>query len=99
MKRNFKTESPDLVYVSDITYIWTSEGWLYLAVVIDLFSRHVVGWAFSKHITKDLVKESVRMALWRRNPGAGLIFQSDRGSQYCSKSFQKMLKIYKIKGV
>lgn len=98
LNRNFNASSPDMVYVSDITYIWTSEGWIYLAVVLDLFSRRVVGWAFNRQITKELVKDALRMALWRRNPAPGLVFHSDRGSQYCSNSFQKMLKIYGIKG-
>ena len=97
LRRNFHVKAPDVIYVSDITYIWTSEGWLYLAVVLDLFSRRIVGWSLSERIDKELVKDALRMALWRRNPGPGLIFHSDRGSQYCSIAFQKMLKIYKIK--
>lgn len=98
LNRNFNAESPDTVYVSDITYIWTLEGWLYLAVVLDLFSRRIVGWSFSKHIDKKLVKDALQMAFWHRNPDPGLIFHSDRGSQYCSNDFQKMLKIYGVKG-
>jgi transposase InsO family protein len=91
LDRNFKTASPDIVYCGDITYIWTGEGWLYLAVVLDLFSRQIVGWSMSNRINKELVINAFRMALWRRRPEAGLIFHSDRGSQYCSKKFQKML--------
>ncbi len=92
LKRNFKTSEPDLVYCTDITYIWTKEGWLYLAVILDLFSRQVVGWSMSNRITKKLVIDALRMAIWRRQPETGLIIHSDRGSQYCSNDFQKMLK-------
>jgi transposase InsO family protein len=91
--RQFSTTEPDRVYVSDITYIWTTEGWLYLAVILDLFSRQVVGWSLNNRITKKLVMDALRMAIWRRRPAPGLIFHSDRGSQYCSNDFQKMLKI------
>lgn len=80
------------MYVSDITYIWTHEGWLYLAVIIDLFSRPVVGWSLSNRMTKNLVMNVLRMAIWRRHPLPGLVFHSDRGSQYFSNEFQKMLK-------
>ncbi len=72
-------------------YVWTAEGWLYLAVVIDLFSRKVVGWAMNNRIKKDLVIESITMATGRREISPGLIFYSDRGSQYCSHKFQKTL--------
>jgi len=92
LNRNFEASVPDIVYCSDITYIWTNEGWLYLAVILDLFSRQVVGWSISNRITKKLVLDSLQMALWRRRPAAGLIFHSDRGSQYCSNDVQKMLK-------
>lgn len=92
LERNFQVPEPDRVYCSDITYIWTNEGWLYLAVVLDLFSRQVVGWSMSNRITKKLVLDAFLMAVWRRRPGTGLIFHSDRGSQYCSNDFQKMLK-------
>jgi len=92
LDRNFKVSDPDCVYCADITYIWTAEGWLYLAVVLDLFSRQIVGWSMSNRIKKKLVVDALRMAIWRRRPGAGLVFHSDRGSQYCSNDFQKMLK-------
>jgi transposase InsO family protein len=94
LERNFETSEPDRVYCSDITYIWTAEGWLYLAIVMDLFSRHVVGWSMSNRITKKLVIDALHMAVWRRRPEAGLIFHSDRGSQYCSNDFQNMLARY-----
>ena len=92
LERNFEVSEPDRVYCSDITYIWTTEGWLYLAVILDLFSRRVVGWSMSNRITKKLVIDALQMAAWRRRPEDGLIFHSDRGSQYCSNDFQKMLK-------
>jgi transposase InsO family protein len=96
LERQFKVEEADKVYVSDITYLWTNEGWLYLAVIIDLFSRQVVGWSLSSRMTKELVMNALRMAYWQRKPAAGLLFHSDRGSQYCSTDFQKMLKSYKM---
>lgn len=91
LKRNFTVSQPDTVYCSDITYIWTKEGWLYLAVVLDLYSRRVVGWSMSNRITQKLVSNALQMAIWRRRPEPGLIFHSDRGSQYCSNRFQKLL--------
>ena len=97
LKRNFTTSRPDSVYCSDITYIWTTEGWLYLAVVIDLFSRKVVGWSLNKRMTKKLVINALQMAIWRRRPLPGLIFHSDRGSQYCSKDFQLLLSKNQMK--
>lgn len=92
LNRNFEASVPDTVYCSDITYIWTNEGWLYLAVILDLFSRQVVGWSMDNRITKKLVLNALQMAFWRRRPAVGLIFHSDRGSQYCSNDVQKMLK-------
>ena len=92
LNRQFEVVEANKVYVSDITYIWTQEGWLYLAVVIDLFSRQVVGWSLSNRMTTRLIMDALRMAIWRRMPAIGLLFHSDRGSQYCSKKFQKMLK-------
>ena len=83
--------------MSDITYIWTAEGWLYLCVVLDLFSRKVVGWAVSSRIDKDLLLMAFWYAVQTRNPGKGLIFHSDRGSQYCSIKFRRALKSLKIR--
>jgi len=97
LERQFAVQTRDLVWVGDITYIWTTEGWLYLAVVIDLFSRRVVGWSINKRMTKQLVKDALLMAIWRRKPSPGLIFHSDRGSQYCSREFQKLMKGYGIR--
>jgi transposase InsO family protein len=92
LNRQFEVKEPDRVYVSDITYIWTHEGWLYLAVVLDVFSRQVVGWSLSNRMSGELVMNALRMAIWRRRPARGLIFHSDRGGQYCSKDFQEMLE-------
>ena len=97
LERNFEISEPDRVYCADITYIWTAEGWLYLAIIIDLFSRQIVGWSMSNRIKKKLVIDALRMAIWRRRPKSGVIFHSDRGSQYCSHDFQKMLKFYQMK--
>ncbi len=83
--------------VSDITYIWTIEGWLYLAVILDLFSRKVVGWSISQRINRKLVIDALGMAVWLRRPGPGLTFHSDRGSQYCSDDFQKALDTHKMR--
>jgi len=97
LKREFTVKAPDQVYVSDITYIWTTEGWLYLAVILDLFSRQIVGWSLNSRMTSQLIQDALQMAIWRRRPAPGLIFHSDRGSQYFSKDFQKMLKAHKMK--
>lgn len=79
-----------------ITYIWTKEGWMYLATVIDLFSRKVVGWAMDNRMTSTLVNKALLMAIWRRKPSAGLIWHTDRGSQYASKSHRRILKQHGI---
>ena len=94
LARNFSPEAPDRVWSSDITYIATDEGWLYLAAVIDLFSRQVVGWSMQSHMQASLVTDALRMAWFRRHPAPGLIFHSDRGSQYCSHLFQAALASY-----
>ncbi len=96
LDRNFDVSAPNRVWVGDITYIWTREGWLYLAAVLDLFSRRLVGWSIGKRINKQLVTDALRMAVWRRRPLPGLLFQSDRGSQYCSHKFQKELRKHKM---
>jgi transposase InsO family protein len=94
LKRAFGpgTVEVDRVYVGDITYIWTSEGWLYLATVIDLASRRVVGWAMADHMRASLVVDALEMALDARRPGPGLIFHSDRGTQYTSAEFAELLE-------
>ena len=94
LQRNFSPAKPNQVWAGDITYIWTIEGWLYLAVVIDLFSRSVVGWAMDKRMTRQLVINALTMAVQRRQPSSGLIFHSDRGSQYASLDFQSLLVKY-----
>ena len=91
LDRNFSPAAPDRVWSSDITYIATDEGWLYLVAVIDLFSRQVVGWSMQPHMQTSLVTDALRMAWFRRHPPPGLIFHSDRGSQYCSATFQAAL--------
>lgn len=91
LQRDFSPASPNQVYAGDITYIWTTEGWLYLAVVIDLFSRSVVGWAMDKRMTRLLVMDALTMAIQRRQPPSGVIFHSDRGSQYASADYQSLL--------
>ena len=98
LSRDFDAQKPDQAYVSDITYIWTQEGWLYLAVVIDLFSRKVVGWSMSSRMSAQLVCDALTMALWQRKPKAGLIHHSDRGSQYASRQFRQLLTQYKVTG-
>jgi putative transposase len=98
VKREFDIERPDQVYAADITYVWTQEGWLYLAVVIDLCTRKVVGWSMSSRMKTQLVCDALQMAIWRRRPKAGLIHHSDRGSQYASKAFRRLLKAHGIDG-
>jgi putative transposase len=91
LDRQFVATAPDRVWAADISYLWTDEGWLYLAVVIDLYSRRVVGWSLADHLRVDLVKDALTMALWRRQPKAGLIHHSDRGSQYACHEYQALL--------
>ena len=98
LARNFDVSKPDTAWVSDITYVWTQEGWLYLAVVIDLYSRKVVGWSMSHRMTAQLVCDALTMAVWQRRPAPGLIHHSDRGSQYASKKFTKLLKMHGFTG-
>jgi transposase InsO family protein len=96
--RQFTTAAPNATWVTDITYIWTGEGWVYLAVILDLFSRLVVGWALSARITQDLALEALGMALARRRPPQGLVHHSDRGSQYASAAYQARLAQHGIQG-
>ena len=91
LAREFDVDSPNKVWASDITYLWTQEGWLYLAVVVDLFSRKVVGWSLSHRITADLVINALQMGIWMHKPGKGLLHHSDRGSQYACHDYQKLL--------
>jgi transposase InsO family protein len=96
LNRNFKVYEPNKVWVGDITYIWTDMGWLYLATVIDLFSRKVVGWSMSDRMKTSLVNDAMQMAIWQRKPPKGLIWHTDRGSQYASKSHRALLKQHRI---
>ena len=98
LARQFEVKQVDQVYAGDITYIWTGEGWLYLAVVMDLCSRKVVGWSMSSRMTAQLVCDALTMAIWQRRPKAGLIHHSDRGSQYASKHFAQLLKNQRFQG-
>ena len=91
LDRKFEVDAPDIAWVTDITYVWTSEGWLYLAAILDLFSRRVVGFAMSERIDRALVLEALRVAVGRRLPNAGLVHHSDRGSQYASGDYQDAL--------
>jgi len=92
LEQDFTAAAPNCKWVSDITYVATDEGWLYLAVVLDLYSRLVVGWAMSERMTAQLVCDALRMALWRRKMPTGVIVHSDRGSQYCSADHQRLLR-------
>jgi transposase InsO family protein len=96
LNREFSSSHPNEKFVGDITYIWTQEGWLYLAVVIDLYSRRVVGWSLDKTMTAALVNEALLMAIKSRNPSKGLLWHTDRGSQYASSSHRKLLGDYGI---
>ena len=91
LDRNFTPSAPNQVWTSDITYLWTNEGWLYLAIVLDLFNREVVGWSLKSRMTADIATDALTMAWFRRKPAAGLMHHSDRGSQYASHAFQDKL--------
>lgn len=94
LERNFAPEAPNQVWTGDITYIATGEGWLYLAVVLDLFNREVIGWSIKSRMTADIATDALSMAWFRRKPGAGVIFHTDRGSQYASLAMRKKLTEY-----
>jgi len=94
LNRKFDVDTPNRVWTTDITYVWTFEGWLYLAVVLDLCSRQVVGWAMDKRMKKQLVLDALAMAYWRRKPLPGLLHHSDRGSQYACHQYQARLEQY-----
>jgi putative transposase len=96
LDRDFTPAAPNQVWTADMTYIWTDEGWLYLAVVLDLFNREVVGWSIKPRMTADIVVDALTMAWFRRKPAAGLLHHSDRGSQYASHAFQARLKEYEM---
>jgi transposase InsO family protein len=92
LNQEFSVAAPDRVWVGDITYVWTEQGWLYLAVVLDLYNREVVGWSASSRIARQLAIDALQMALGRRDPDQGLVHHSDRGSQYASADYQRILK-------
>jgi putative transposase len=92
LQQNFQADRPNEKWVSDITYIWTEEGWLYLAAVVDLYSRMVIGWAMSERMTASIVIDALNMALFRRGIPRDVIVHSDRGVQYCSHAYQELLK-------
>jgi putative transposase len=91
LDREFQAQAPNQRWVADFTYIWTDEGWLYVAAVLDLFSRLVVGWSMQSQMTARLVSDAMLMAIWRRRPSAELLHHSDQGSQYTSEQFQALL--------
>lgn len=97
LNRQFAVQRPNQVYAGDITYIHTQEGWLYLAVAIDLFSRQIVGWSMAEHMRTRLVNDALLMAIWKRKPAKGLLWHTDRGSQYASESHRALLKQYGIR--
>jgi transposase InsO family protein len=94
LNQQFQADRPNKIWCSDITYLWTLEGWLYLAVIIDLFSRKVVGWAVNSQLKASLALEALRMAYWRQKPAKGLVHHSDRGVQYASHDYQQALTTY-----
>ena len=96
LDQNFTAETPDSVWVGDITYVATQEGWLYLAVLIDLYTRKVVGWSTSSRMTRQLTLDALQMALDRQIPEKGLVHHTDRGSQYASGDYQKVLSDRRI---
>ena len=98
VNRDFSPSGPDRLWLSDITYIPTEEGWLYLATVMDAYSRKIVGWCLDDRMTQNLVLKALDMAVERRKPSPGLIHHSDRGSQYAAKAYQRRLWRYRMKG-
>ena len=96
LDRAFDAAQPNQRWSTDITYVWTWEGWLYLAVVLDLFSRRVVGWALQPHLRTTLALDALEMALGRRGPAAGLVHHSDRGCQYAADAYQRVLRAHGV---
>jgi len=97
LEQNFEASATNQKWAGDITYLMTSEGWLYLAVVIDLYSRSVIGWSMSSRMTAKLTCDALKMALLKRGSPKGVIFHSDRGSQYCSHAYRELLNKYAFK--
>lgn len=98
LQRQFNPDAPDERWVTDITYIRTHEGWLYLAVVVDLFSRKIIGWSMQSRMTKDIALNALLMVVWRRNPEKQVLVHSDQGSQYTSHEWQSFLKSHGLEG-
>ncbi|PWK97330.1 integrase-like protein [Pantoea allii] len=98
LQRQFNPGTPDERWVTDITYIWTHEGWLYLAVAVDLFSRRIIGWSMQPRMTKDIVLNELLMAVWRRNSQKQVRVHSDQGRQYTSHEWQSFLKSHGLEG-
>jgi putative transposase len=96
LARKFDVSAPDKYWVGDITYIRTGSGWLYLATVIDLYSRQIIGWSMADNMKAQLINDALTMAIWKRKPKKGLIWHSDRGSQYASDSHRAILKDHGI---
>ena len=96
LNRQFQVEQPNRVWAGDLTYVWTTEGWLYLAVILDLYSRLVIGWAMGQRLTGELAEHALLMALTTRQPQAGLLHHSDRGSQYAATRYQHLLTTHGI---
>jgi putative transposase len=97
LKRDFEAEQPDQKWLADITFIPTQEGWLYLATILDLYTRRIVSWAMAERMTSDLTVTALKMALEQRQPATGLIHHSDRGSQYTDQAYQALLKDHSIR--
>jgi len=98
LDRQFSITRPNRVWAGDITYVWTAEGWLYLAVVLDLYSRAVIGWALEARLTGDLARQALTMAVRHRAPKSGLLHHSDRGSQYAATAYQLLLTTHGMTG-
>ena len=96
LERHFEADHPNQRWTTDITFIWTWEGWLYLAVVLDLYARRVVGWAVQPHLQTELALEALQLALGRRVPAPGLVHHSDRGCQYAAEAYQRVLREHGI---
>ena len=94
LNRNFDVDTPNKLWTADISYVWTFEGWLYLAVVMDLYSRQIVGWAMDSRMKKQLTLDALATAYWQRKPDQGLLHHSDRGSQYACHDYHKRLESY-----
>lgn len=92
LDRQFQADAPNQKWVADFTYIWTAEGWLFAAAVLDLYSRRIVGWSMHNSMTSQLVADALMMAVWRRGKPVSLLHHSDQGSQYTSEHFQQLLK-------